>query len=115
MLHKLHRRNIIRKYCLKFTPEKKADVREKKRMTDFKNILYLSIITNDLKMMEKVVASHLFKNKKDSYAQSVAVKFKDNRLIDSDVYKIMPKQKQDVVSQKKFMTNSQSEKQIVRF
>ena len=54
-------------------------------------------------MKEKVVASHLFKDKKDSYAQSIAAKFKDNRLIESD----LPKQKQDLISEKKFMKTNE--------
>lgn len=64
-------------------------------------------------MKEKVLASNLFKDKKESYAQSVNVKFKDNRLIDSEIYKNLLKPKQDFVNGKTFMQDQQNEKIIV--
>lgn len=62
-------------------------------------------------MKEKVLASDLFKDRKESYAQSVRVKFANSRLADSSVYTNMPKAKQDAIADnKKFMNDAQNEK-----
>ena len=55
-------------------------------------------------MKEKVLTSELFKDRKESYAQSVRVKFSNNRLDDSNAFKNLPKPKQDMIIEKKFAT-----------
>jgi hypothetical protein len=63
-------------------------------------------------MKEKVTASQLFKDKKESYAESVAQMFKENRLVESSQYKSLAKAKLDFVDGKKYL-QSQDEKIIV--
>lgn len=59
-----------------------------------------------------MLASELFKKKKDSYEASVGVPFKSDRLTDCDIFKNMPKHKQDIIKNKAFIVDS-NEKQIV--
>lgn len=61
-------------------------------------------------MNEKIIASELFRNKKQAYAASVAKFFEEDRLSDADEFKKMEKQKQELINQKR---NSKEEKVMV--
>ena len=65
------------------------------------------------KMREKLVASELFKDRKDSYANSVSVPFVDDRLSGTEPFKSMAKAKQSIVIQQKKYMNGGDEKLIV--
>jgi hypothetical protein len=59
-----------------------------------------------------LLASSLFKDRKESYPMSVCVPFKTDRLEDNQFYKNLPKQKKDIYASKKFLKDS-TEKIIV--
>ena len=61
-------------------------------------------------MFEKVVASEFFKEKKLSYPASIPKPFLEDRLSDNEEFKKLPKQKQDMINQKRF---SSTEKHMV--
>ncbi|KAM9118579.1 unconventional myosin-Ih [Pangshura tecta] len=61
MLKKICKRNLVRQYCQGITAEKKAQ------------------------LQQKVVASAIFRGKKDGYAQSISQPFADTRLSEKDV------------------------------
>ncbi|XP_006004623.1 unconventional myosin-Ih [Latimeria chalumnae] len=61
ILQKICRRNLVRKYCRGITAQRK------------------------LQMQQKVVASSIFKGKKDGYLQSVPKPFADTRLSEQDI------------------------------
>lgn len=63
-------------------------------------------------MDEKLLTSEIFKNKKDSYPASVPVSFKTDRLTENDIYKSIPKLKQDLFNTKKYLLD-QNEKILV--
>ncbi|XP_066509754.1 unconventional myosin-Ih-like, partial [Hoplias malabaricus] len=60
-LRQLHSRWLVRKYVRGITPQKKAQ------------------------MQQKVITSAIFKGKKDSYPQSIAVPFLDTRISEQDI------------------------------
>jgi hypothetical protein len=64
------------------------------------------------KLEDKLLASELFKNKKDSYTVSLPVVFKSDRLSDHDNFKSMPKHKQDLIKNKSFIQDA-NEKELV--
>lgn len=59
-------------------------------------------------------ASELFKDKKDSYPASVGVPFIIDRLSENEIFKKMPKFKQDIVKNKAYVQDA-NEKLIVKF
>ena len=59
-----------------------------------------------------MLASELFKNKKDSYEKSIERPFKSDRLSDCETFKSMPKVKQDIIKNKAYIQDS-NEKEIV--
>ena len=63
-------------------------------------------------MQEKLLASELFKNKKDSYPKSVVNPFKSDRLADTETFKSLNKQKLEFITSKKYLQD-QNEKEIV--
>lgn len=67
---------------------------------------------NCFKYTEKLLASSLFKDRKESYPTSVGVPFKSERLEDNELFKSLSKQKRDIYASKKFLKDS-NEKLIV--
>ena len=63
-------------------------------------------------MQEKLLASELFNNKKESYSLSVSVPFSSNRLEENESFKSLAKAKQDFFRDKKY-TKDSNEKEIV--
>ncbi|CAF0868028.1 unnamed protein product [Brachionus calyciflorus] len=79
LLYELNRKNIIRKYCLKFTSEQKEI------------------------MQEKLMMSEMFKDKKESYSTSVAIKFQNDRLQENQKYKSLASQKVEYLKNKSYL------------
>jgi myosin I len=89
-LEKLCKRNLLRKYCLSFSLSKKSE------------------------LQDKVLASELFKGKKETYPESVKVPFKsDIKLADNDYFKTLNDEHKKYFIDKKFMNDSTKEKEIV--
>ncbi|RMZ97229.1 unconventional myosin-Ic isoform X2 [Brachionus plicatilis] len=81
ILYDLNRKNVVRKYCIKISPELKEIMRE------------------------KLLTSNLFKDKKESYLASVGVPFKIDRLEDHSSYKVLPSQKIDFLKSNSFFVD----------
>lgn len=87
-LRRLHMRNMVMKYCKRVQPEWKKQVYWLQNA--WSHFLFLFLWTciffilldffSLLQMMQKVVASEIFKDQKDSYPQSVGRLFLDSRL-----------------------------------
>lgn len=54
-------------------------------------------------MREKLFTSELFKDKKDSYAASVQISFKIDRLQDHGSFKVLPSQKIDYLKSNSYL------------
>ena len=63
-------------------------------------------------MQQKLVASELFNNKKESYSLSVPVPFSSNRLEENESFQSIAKAKQDFFKDKRY-TKDSNEKEIV--
>lgn len=65
-------------------------------------------------MQEKLLTSELFKDKKDSYQDSVKITFKADRLQEHNSYKILPNQKIEYLKNNSFLVEKSETIKVIK-
>ena len=63
-------------------------------------------------MYEKLLTSELFRNKKESYPDSIRIEFKIDRLSNSSLFNSLPQAKKDLFNSKKFLLDQNEKVQV---